>query len=594
MFLIPRPHFLEESSIKLVCKKVHLVSELVDDRLKKAVEKLPLDNRGIPLKITGEQGTGEGYTLKVTNKEIQLNADGAHGVFYGIQTLRQIFENDNICELTIKDKPDFKYRGYYHDVTRGKVPKTETIKSLIDDLAYFKINSFMIYIEHAFKFKEFEGVFDETCYLDGEEIRELDEYCYDNFIDFVPSVATFGHMYELLQQDRYAHLREIDNYKPEYVFWYERMLHHTLDPLNPESFEVVKSMLDQYLPNFRSDTVHICGDEPFDLLIGKHKDMDTDGLYVDFMLKIIEYVKSKGKKVMMWGSSIQEIVGRGNTECAKRIPEDVVLMPHGYLADAPEQRVINIKKLPNPVVVSPGTSSWFRLVENVGISDKNIPRITGFAKKYELDGMLNTSWGDYGNPCSIELGMYGAVMGAEKCWNAQTDVADDEFKKTVSLLLYKQSKGAQYLYELSALAEGAEYATFVRDYSNIISTGKIDVELPDEKTLRETSEGCRAFVQKLSLQEKWEKDNYRQEMLLAAEGVAVCAELFAKTMGYSVARWTNTDDWLKKYRTMWLKKNKESELAEIEKMFRYLEGCGFADRGIKNQDATKLDKNIFW
>lgn len=60
-------------------------------------------------------------------------------------------------------------------------------------------------------------------------------------------------------------------------------------------------------------------------------------------------------------------------------------------------------------------------------------------------------------------------------------------------------------------------------------------------------------------------------MLTAAEGIAVTAELFAKNLGYSLGRWTDTERWLNNYRSRWLKRNKESELAEIETMYRYME-----------------------
>ena len=71
--------------------------------------------------------------------------------------------------------------------------------------------------------------------------------------------------------------------------------------------------------------------------------------------------------------------------------------------------------------------------------------------------------------------------------------------------------------------------------------------------------------------EKWDSDEYRQEMLLAAEGICVMAELYAKLEGIAVTRMTNTEEWLKKYRTKWMQKNKESELCNIEELFRYCE-----------------------
>ena len=51
----------------------------------------------------------------------------------------------------------------------------------------------------------------------------------------------------------------------------------------------------------------------------------------------------------------------------------------------------------------------------------------------------------------------------------------------------------------------------------------------------------------------------------------VIAELFAKLAGYQVERYSDTKQWLKKYREKWVQKNKESELHEIEKMFLTLE-----------------------
>ena len=71
--------------------------------------------------------------------------------------------------------------------------------------------------------------------------------------------------------------------------------------------------------------------------------------------------------------------------------------------------------------------------------------------------------------------------------------------------------------------------------------------------------------------ETWGKDYFRQEILIAVQGVAVMAELMMKLRGYAVERLTDTEAWLMQYRASWLKKNKESELAEIEKMFRLLE-----------------------
>ena len=74
---------------------------------------------------------------------VKIQAESPAGAFYAIQTLRQILKEETVPCLHIKDRPDFKYRGFYQDVTRGKIPTVATLKKLIDDMAYYKL-SFLI------------------------------------------------------------------------------------------------------------------------------------------------------------------------------------------------------------------------------------------------------------------------------------------------------------------------------------------------------------------------------------------------------------------------------------------------------------------
>ena len=170
LHLIPTPKTLVEIPNVLKKKNLSLMSGLSDSRLQAAAEKLPLSNGGIPLYITyGDQNT-ESYTLILTNEKAEIISEGAQGAFYGIQTLRQIFTHQEICELSIQDAPDMCYRGFYHDTTRGKVPKVETVKMLIDQMAYYKLNSLQLYVEHTFDFKEYADSKERTGYFTAEEI----------------------------------------------------------------------------------------------------------------------------------------------------------------------------------------------------------------------------------------------------------------------------------------------------------------------------------------------------------------------------------------------------------------------------------------
>lgn len=569
MYIVPKPQKAEIKNEFLKNRTVKFMEGSLDSRILKAVQKLPLDQGGIPLYITYNETNEEGYRLLVSNEEIRIEGKGINGAFYGIQTLRQIFENETLCCVEIEDNPKNEFRAFYHDITRGRVPKLDTLKSLVDDLAYYKINFLQLYMEHAFPFKEHYGTIDESCCTMPEDIRALDEYCHDNFIDLVPSIATCSHLFDLLNVPENQHLRELIDYKPKYTFWYERMDHHTINVTHPESLSFVKSLIDQYIENFSSEYVHICGDEPFDLTLWSNRrepDCDVHALFIDFFRQILDYVKSKGKKVMIWGS----IVPVDKLELKKKFPEGTIMCCAGYLEEPPEERFSKYYKDNFKTIFCPSTSTYFRLIENVNVSRLNIKKLAEYGLKYDADGMMNTNWGDYGNPCSLALSMFGLVAGSQVSWNFENPI-DDDFSKAANLLLYKNEKGFEYVAKAGLVHDKAPFWALVRYYSNIIHGSETRVTIfPKGKEIREAAKEAKELYEELSVQ-RWEKDEFRLELLSSIYGTAVIAELFAKHMGIELERWTNTESWLANYRTLWLQKNKESELFRIEEFFRHLE-----------------------
>lgn len=200
MNILPKPQKLQILGGVLKSKTLSVKNFCKDARIDKALACFEKGN-GAELVIECRCGDSEGYILDISEDKIAISADSPAGAFYGIQTLKQIFENDTVPCLHIEDKPDMSLRGFYHDVTRGKVPTVDTLKKMIDNMAYYKMNHLELYIEHTFPFKELGDSVEKFGYLTADEIRELDDYCYENFIDFVPSIPTFGHLYELLEKE---------------------------------------------------------------------------------------------------------------------------------------------------------------------------------------------------------------------------------------------------------------------------------------------------------------------------------------------------------------------------------------------------------
>ncbi len=100
---------------------------------------------------------GEGYRLVVTSKKVEISAPQPNGVFYGIQTLRQLLPSAiyrrapaagvswRIPAVTIEDYPRFSWRGGHLDVGRHFMPK-EFLFKYVDLLALHKMNTFHLHL----------------------------------------------------------------------------------------------------------------------------------------------------------------------------------------------------------------------------------------------------------------------------------------------------------------------------------------------------------------------------------------------------------------------------------------------------------------
>ena len=536
-------------------------------RIERALEELPFDDQGTKVEIHLYGESGEAYALQIGAEGIKIQADGPAGAFYAVQTLKQIFAGGEIPYLEIQDEPDFEYRGFYHDITRGKIPTVETMKTLIDQMAYYKMNSLQMYVEHVYEFEECKELNKIFGAYTKEELQELDQYCKERFIDFIPSLSAFSHMYEVLEQDQYKHLRVLKDFEPSVNRWHERMAHHTINPLLPESEALVMSMIDQYMPAFTSETFNICCDETFDL--GQlDSELDTGKLYVDFTKKIIDHVQAKGKTIMMWADILLQ-----HPEYIEEIPEDTLFLNWDYAADPPEAKVQKFGELGRKQIVCPGTGSWRRLCEDVAVEEQNISKMAEYGHKYGALGVLNTNWGDWGNPCSIDLAMYGMVLGAAKSWSVDTNI-NDAFYDAVNHLLYGAENAVQMLREISAAQDQIKWMPFTKDYLESRYKKEVEPELPaaeftaeNVKTVQSTYEKCQEVLTGIN----WKYEEAREEMLICIEGICVMAELAAKMKGIPVERMTDTEQWLAKYSAKWEQKNKPCELSTIQEMFLYLE-----------------------
>lgn len=566
MNLLPQVKKMELLGGYAASKSVRPFTGEIDARIIKALAKLPTSADGLTLSFGVANGDGEGYTLKIDEKTVQITADGARGAFYAVMTLRQILTKGEVPCLVIEDRPDFKYRGVYHDVTRGKVPKLETLKQLVDTLAYYKINSLQLYVEHTYEFRECAPLLQSRGYLTAKELRELDLYCRENFIDFIPSVATFGHMYEILELPEYRHLRVFPDYVSSSNKWLERMSQHTVNPLTEGSFELVSSLIDQYAPNFTSEYFNICGDETFDLKKLSEKTggkIDEGRVYVDFIKKIIAHLKSKDKRVMMWGDILLR-----HPEVIEELPSDTVFLNWDYAKEPNEKNIEKFAKLGRAQIVCPGTSTWNKMSENVEVSEGNISKMAEYGYKHGALGLLNTNWGDWGNACSLELSLFGLALGAEKAWNPTLEVGEDYYRRA-SEVIYGDRDGVAVIKEIDKLYTPGGWTSLLDAYCKL-SAGeeRREFEVSAEELSR-VQDGYRALTERISSSKIYPE--IKEEMLTAVLGMCVMTEILAALGNPDIKRVTDTALWCEKFSALWRKKNKESELTRITDAFKFID-----------------------
>src|SRR6266498_2673636 len=144
----------------------------------------------------------EGYTLKVDENNIVVNAATTVGVFYGVQSIRQLIQNKTIPAVTITDKPAFQWRGFMLD--EGRYFKGEkVVKDFLDEMALLKMNTFHWHLtEIGSKRRMSElgtwlsNVFDSvphSGFYTQEQIKDIIKYAADRHITIIPEIEMPGH-----------------------------------------------------------------------------------------------------------------------------------------------------------------------------------------------------------------------------------------------------------------------------------------------------------------------------------------------------------------------------------------------------------------
>ncbi|RME37295.1 MAG: hypothetical protein D6788_09775 [Planctomycetota bacterium] len=384
-------------------------------------EDTPADAVRLTIAIDASASTSpDGYRLDVQPARITIEGATPAGCFYGLQTLAQLVAVDGSSApcCTIEDAPDFRLRGLLHDVSRGKVPRLQTLQHLADRLASLKINHLQLYIEHAFTFSFDPDICDADHGLTPDEIRALDTCCRERFIELTPALATPGHMGCILSMPRHRHLAEIPSTKTwSEMNWPERARGLTLDCTNPESLALARQMWADILQAFTASTVNLCGDEPWDLGRGRSRDRlearSPAGAYFDYVRRLHAFCASHGRRCQLWSDFLVKHI-----RYLHNLPSDLTILHWGYDSQTDYDTVGTLQNAGHSVCVCPGTSAWKRIIAALPIAEDNIDAFARAGRQHGAVGLLNTDWGDHGHFPPLAGSWHGIALGAAKAWRA--------------------------------------------------------------------------------------------------------------------------------------------------------------------------------
>jgi len=415
------------------------LQQLVDDlkRLHKARPKIAFNATGcgnVIIRRNSAVKGSEAYRLTITNENITAEASTDSGAYYAIQTLRELLTvcGKNIPACRIDDSPDFARRGVYYDVARGKVPQVDTLKDLIERLAHWKLNEFQIYIKNTFTWTSHPDIGKGFSQYTPADILEIQAHCRLHHIKFVPSIATLSHSELTLQLPQYRHLAEL----PGYNGWEGGTM---LCPTDPKSFKLTQELHNEFLPLFESEDVNLCCDEPWELGQGRSKRTATrigrGQVYLNFLLKIHRNCEKLGKRMNIWGDIVLKY-----PELIKEMPKDVVMLNWDYSAKGANiPRTKEFVDAGLPVIACPGTSGWQRHGTDLPNAMGNVTNFARTAKKFKIDGILNTDWGDFGHRNTLGVSLHGYAHGAAHSWNTKA-VDDETFTEIFSMHVFNDTE----------------------------------------------------------------------------------------------------------------------------------------------------------
>lgn len=350
----------------------------------------------------------EGYLLSVTPELVVIAGASPAGVFYGLQTLKQLVRGNGeaayIQGVRIIDWPAMRWRGVSDDISRGPIPTVDYIKRQLRTFAAYKLNMHSFYMEHTFSSKTHPLIGPEGGSLTPDEIRELVAYAKSYHIELVPEQQTFGHLHKALKYEKYNSLAETP-------------YGDVLSPQQEGTYKLIADWYRELNELFPGKFFHIGEDETFELGEGQSREAaklkGVGAIYFEHLNRVRDLLKQYDRKLIFWGD-----IALNHPDLIGNIPKEMIVANWDYAPkESYQSRLKPFKDAGLDQLVCPGVWGWNQIFPNVDASAKNIINFVRDGQAAGSLGMLNTTWDDDGESL-FEMTWYGIVLGAAASWQS--------------------------------------------------------------------------------------------------------------------------------------------------------------------------------
>lgn len=370
----------------------------------------------------------EGYLLSVTPSRITIKANQPAGLFYGVQSLVQLFPaeiesktkvanvNWEAPAVEIMDYPRFGWRGLMFDVSRHFFTKEE-VKQFIDEMSRYKLNllhfhltddeGWRIQIKALPKLTEVGawnvkkvGYFGDMIppaanekrdyggYYTQEDIKEIVQYASEKFVNILPEIDVPGHSLAVIASypelsctpgaDKYV-VRSGEKIMDWHSKGFTALVDNTLCPAKEEVYEFLDKVVTEVAQLFPFEYMHLGGDEcaknfwekspAVKALMKKENLKDMHQVQSYFTKRLEKIVESKGKKFMGWDEILE----------GELAPNAAVMSWRGMKGG------IEAAKMGHEVVMSPTTYAYVDYMQGDPAIESRVYATLRLNKAYEFD-----------------------------------------------------------------------------------------------------------------------------------------------------------------------------------------------------------------